>query len=155
MAAIPTEAVEAIQRALSLDPHCPPMTRSLLGRALLLDGKPEEALPELRWCAAHLPDYVPCFHSLVVAAVETGRMEEARAALREAMRLQPNWVPRNHTGTWYFRRRDSDVQRFPAAFGADRPVTGPGSEAAQVSGRGPTTTWRGTRRPTGAGRPER
>jgi DNA-binding winged helix-turn-helix (wHTH) protein/tetratricopeptide (TPR) repeat protein len=113
----PAEAVEAIQRALSLDPHCPPITRCLLGRALLLDGKPEEALPELRWCAAHLPDYVPCFHSLIVAAVETGRMQEARAALREAIRLQPNWVPRNNTGSWFFRRA-GDVQRFQAAFRA-------------------------------------
>ncbi len=83
----PDEAIEAFQQALSLDPHCPPMTRSLLGRALVLAGKPEEALPELRWAAAHLPDYVPSFHSLVVAAVETGRMEAARAALREAVRL--------------------------------------------------------------------
>jgi DNA-binding winged helix-turn-helix (wHTH) protein/tetratricopeptide (TPR) repeat protein len=113
----PAEAVEAIRRALSQDPHCPPITRSLLGRALLLDGRPEEALPELRWCAAHLPDYVPCFHSLIVAAVETGRMEEARAALREAIRLQPNWVPRNNTGSWFFRHA-SDAQRFLAAFHA-------------------------------------
>jgi DNA-binding winged helix-turn-helix (wHTH) protein/tetratricopeptide (TPR) repeat protein len=113
----PAEAVEAIRRALALDPHCPPITRALLGRALLLEGKSEEALPELRWCAAHLPDYVPCFHSLIVAAVETGRMEEARAALREAIRLQPDWVPCNHTLTWYFRRA-GDVKRFLAAFRA-------------------------------------
>ena len=112
-----SEAIDALQRALSLDPHCPPVTHSLLGRALLLDGKPDQALPELRWCAVHLPDYVPCFHSLVVAAVETGRREEARAALREAIRLQPNWMPRNHTGTWFFRR-PSDVDRFLAPFRA-------------------------------------
>ncbi len=111
----PAEAVAAVQRELSLDPHCPPTTRSLLGRALLLDGKPEDALPELRWCAARLPDYVPCYHSLIVAGVETGRMEEARAAVREAVRLQPHWVPRNNTGDWYFRRA-SDVERFAAAF---------------------------------------
>jgi DNA-binding winged helix-turn-helix (wHTH) protein/tetratricopeptide (TPR) repeat protein len=113
----PDEAIEAFQQALSLDPHCPPMTRSLLGRALVLAGKPEEALPELRWAAAHLPDYVPSFHSLVVAAVETGRMEAARAALREAVRLLPHWEPRNYTGPWYFRRA-SDVERFETAFRA-------------------------------------
>jgi DNA-binding winged helix-turn-helix (wHTH) protein/tetratricopeptide (TPR) repeat protein len=124
----PAEAIAAIRRALALDPHCPPITRALLGRALLLDGRPEEALPELRWCAAHLPDYVPCFHSLIVAAVETGRMEEARAAQREAIRLQPDWVPRNHTLTWYFRRA-SDVQRFLAAFRA-ADLTEPGTARA-------------------------
>ncbi len=41
-----TEAAEMLQRALALDPHCPPGTRSLLGRALLLAGKSEEALAE-------------------------------------------------------------------------------------------------------------
>ncbi len=112
-----TEAAEMLQRGLALDPHCPPVTRSLLGRALLLAGKPEEALAELYWCAAHLPDYVPCFHSLIVAAVETGRPEEAQAALRESLRLQPHWVPRNHTGTWFFRYA-SDAERFLAAFRA-------------------------------------
>jgi DNA-binding winged helix-turn-helix (wHTH) protein/tetratricopeptide (TPR) repeat protein len=131
----PTEAVEAIRRALALDPHCPPITRSLLGRALLLEGKPEEALPELRWCAAHLPDYVPCFHSLIVAAVETGREEEARAAMREAIRLQPNWVPRNHTGSWFFRRA-SDAQRFLAAFRAAG-LTEPEAERANDNLAGP------------------
>jgi len=123
-----SEAVAALQRALSLDPHCPPITRSLLGRALLLDGKPEQALSDLHWGAVHLPDYVPCFHSLVVAAVETGRMEEARAALREAIRLQPNWIPRNNTGTWFFRR-ESDADRFLTAFHAAG-LTDPGTEQA-------------------------
>jgi len=120
----PAEAAEAVQRALSLDPHCPPTTRSLLGRALLLAGQPEVALPELRWCAARLPDYTPCFHSLVVAATETGRMEEAQAALREAVRLQPHWTPRNNTGTWFFRSA-CDAERFQAAFLAAGWVEGP------------------------------
>ncbi len=109
------EAVDAVRLALSFDPHSRPATRAVLGRALLLAGQPDAALPELRWCAARLPDYVPCQHSLVVAAVETGRMAEARAALREVLRLQPDWVPRNHTGQWFFRR-DVDLARFRAAF---------------------------------------
>ena len=116
-AGYPADAIEAIQRALSLDPNCPPITRSLLGRALLLAGKPDAALPELRWCAAHLPDYVPCFHSMIVAAAETGRLEEARAALHESFRLQPHWMPLNNTGTWFFRHA-SDAERFKAAFRA-------------------------------------
>lgn len=123
------EAVEALQRALSLDSHCPPIAHCVLGRALLLDGKAEEALPELRWCTVHLPDYVPCLHSLVVAAAETGHMDEARAALREARRLQPHWVPRNHSGPWFFRLA-SDAERFLAAFRAAEPTE---SEAEQAN----------------------
>jgi DNA-binding winged helix-turn-helix (wHTH) protein/tetratricopeptide (TPR) repeat protein len=113
----PVEAAEAVRRALALDPHCPPTTRSLLGRALLVDGQPEAALPELRWCAARLPDYAPCYHSLIVAATETGRIDEAKTALREAVRLQPHWIPRNHTGLFFFRW-ERDAERFLAAFRA-------------------------------------
>jgi DNA-binding winged helix-turn-helix (wHTH) protein/tetratricopeptide (TPR) repeat protein len=111
------EAVEAMRFALSFDPMGPPTGYALLGRALLLAGKPDEALVELRRCAARLPDYAPCYHSLVVAAVETGRMEEARSALREVLRLQPGWVPRNHARHWFFRRPE-DLARFQSAFEA-------------------------------------
>lgn len=113
----PEEAVETLRQALAADPYCPPATRAVLGRALLLSGRPEAALPELRWCAARLPDYAPCFHSLVVAAAETGKLEEARRALAEVQRLQPDWRPRNHTGHWYFRM-PGDVDRFTTAFRA-------------------------------------
>lgn len=60
------------------------------------------------------PDYAPAYHSLVVAAAETGRIEEAREALREVFRLQPAWKPRNHTGVWFFRH-ERDAERFLAA----------------------------------------
>lgn len=113
----PEEAVETLRQALAADPFCPPATRAVLGRALLLSGRPEAALPELRWCAARLPDYAPCFHSLVVAAAETGNLEEARRALAEVVRLQPDWRPRNYSGHWYFRM-PGDVDRFTAAFHA-------------------------------------
>jgi hypothetical protein len=83
----------------------------------LLSGDPESALPELRWCAARLPDYVPCFHSIIVAAIETGRVDEAKQGVREAIRLQPHWVPENHSGTWFFRH-EVDAERFKAAFRA-------------------------------------
>lgn len=126
----PEEAVEVVQRALSLDPFCPPTTRAVLGRALLLAGQTEAALAELRGCAARLPDYAPSFHSLVVAAGETGQVEEAQAALRAVFRLRPGWVPRNHTGLWFFRR-ESDLARFLRAFraagwaGPDAPAVPP------------------------------
>ncbi|WP_376098172.1 winged helix-turn-helix domain-containing protein [Roseomonas sp. CCTCC AB2023176] len=111
------EAAEALQQALALEPLRPASLRAVLGRTLVLAGRPEEALDELRWCAARLPDYAPCFHSLVVACAETGRLEEARTALREVERLYPGWVPRNFTGQWYFRR-PGDAARFEAAFRA-------------------------------------
>jgi DNA-binding winged helix-turn-helix (wHTH) protein len=109
----PEEAAEAVRPIIAFDPHSPPTSHAALGRALLLAGRVEEALPELRRCAARLPDYAPALHSLVVAGVETGRMEEARAALREVFRLRPDWTPRDH-----FFRHDGIAERFVAAFRA-------------------------------------
>ena len=109
------EATEALQRVLLEDPLCPPTTRAVLGRALLLAGRLDEALDELRWCAARLPDYAPCLRCLVVAAAETSRLEEARAALREVLRLDPSLTLREPDERWLLRRTE-DKQRFLAAF---------------------------------------
>ncbi|MGX9964745.1 winged helix-turn-helix domain-containing protein [Roseomonas sp. F4] len=113
----PEEAAAAVREALALDQHGAPRSRAVLGRALLLAGQAEAALTELRWCAARLPDYAPCFRTLVVAAMEMGRPEEARAALRDVKRLQPNWVPGQRPVLW-FLRRPADLARFTAAFAA-------------------------------------
>jgi adenylate cyclase len=113
----PEAGVREARFALSRNPHHPPAARAAHGRGRLLAGRPEEALPELRACASRLPDYGHCHMSLVVACVETGRTDEARAALREVRRLRPGWTPRNFDGPWFFHR-DEDAARFHAAFQA-------------------------------------
>lgn len=114
-AGFPEEAAAVAQATIALDPLCPPTTQGILGRALLLSGKTEEALPPLRWCASRLPDYAATYDSLLVAALESGRIDEALAARREFFRIKPGWVPQNHTGFWFFRREE-DVRRFLAAY---------------------------------------
>jgi len=106
-----------LRLAISLNPFHPPFWKGALGRALLLAGYPEEALTELRRCAALAPDYRPCHSSTVVACVETGRVEEARAALREVLRLRPGWRIRDYDGVFGFQR-DADTARFLSAFRA-------------------------------------
>ena len=108
-------AVAELRLALSLNPYHPPFWLGTVGRALLLAGHPELALAKLRRCAALAPDYRPCHSSIVVACVETGRLQEARAALSEVLRLRPGWVLRNYDGVWGFRR-DADTARFLTAF---------------------------------------
>src|ERR1700688_2705716 len=61
----PAEAASETRMAPSLDPFHPPTWRAVLGRALLLSGRPEEALAELQFCAARLPDYGPGLQMLV------------------------------------------------------------------------------------------
>jgi adenylate cyclase len=97
------EAVRQMRLALSLDPFHLPTGRALLGRALLLSGRPAEAFTELQFCALRAPDYQPAQQMLVVAAVETGRMAEARAALGEVRRLIPELTAERLTENWFFR----------------------------------------------------
>jgi DNA-binding winged helix-turn-helix (wHTH) protein/tetratricopeptide (TPR) repeat protein len=111
----PGEAVEAMQETLAFDPHCPPRTRAVLGRSLLLMDQPEDALRELRLCAAQMPDFAPCQGSIVVAAIETGQIEEARAALAQMRRLHPEWVAGGKPFPWFLRRPE-DLSRFEKAF---------------------------------------
>lgn len=115
----PDEAVEVMRRTLHLDPYSPPTVYSVLGRALLMAGRPEEALPELRICAARLPDYAGCHHSILMAAHETGGADEARRAFEDIQRLQPGWRPGDGVGPWFFRKPE-DAERLRAAFEAAR-----------------------------------
>lgn len=113
----PEEAVQETRIALALDPFHPPAVRNQLGRALLLAGRAEEALAELRPLVARLPDYGPAYHTLVVTAVETGHMDEACAAVREVRRIGPHWTMRTLDSLWFFRRL-ADAERFRAAYRA-------------------------------------
>jgi len=111
------EAVELIKRTIELDPYGHPTIYAVLGRSLLMAGEPEAALPALRICTARLPDYAPCYHSLLVAAHETGHADEARQALTEIRRLQPDWDPQTGNGQRFFFGAQ-DGASIQAAFDA-------------------------------------
>ena len=117
MAGAYDSAVEELRLALSLNPYHPPFWWATLGRALVLAGRPHDALIELRRCAARAPDYRPGHSSMVVACVETGHLEEARAAMREVLRLRPGWVIRDYDGVFGFKN-EADTTRFLDAFRA-------------------------------------
>jgi TolB-like protein/DNA-binding winged helix-turn-helix (wHTH) protein len=113
----PEAGIEELRLSLELNPFHSPTMRGGLGRALLLAGRREEAIAELRWCAARAPDWGTSHSIMVVALVEMGLMDEARAAVREFQRIHPGWQPRNFDGPWSFHR-ESDAQRFLEAFQA-------------------------------------
>lgn len=113
----PEAAVDENRFALMLDPFHPPADRQQLGRALLRAGRPEEALAVLRPIIKVLPDYGLAHHTIVVAAYETGHMDEARTALREALRIAPHWTQRTMGSLWPFRDA-AFSERFRAAFRA-------------------------------------
>ncbi|HUC17920.1 MAG TPA: TIR domain-containing protein [Acetobacteraceae bacterium] len=113
----PVDAAREVRLAVSLDPFSSPSRRALLGQALLLSGQPEEALSELRWCAARLSDYGPCYRALAVAAIETGRTEEAGGAVQALLRISPSLTMRNMRETMFFRD-PAVTERFLAGMRA-------------------------------------
>ena len=112
----PDEAIVQTRRALMQDPLCPPVTRSVLGGALLLAGYPDQALLELQWCAGQLPQHHPTFDALVVAATEAGQPKIARDALAALERMQPLNAPEVR---WLLCRA-TDIERYRRAFAAAR-----------------------------------
>ena len=55
-----------------------------------LAGRCEEAIAVEKRVLTRAPDFAPAYWPLAVCSVELGRMEEARAAAAEFMRLEPS-----------------------------------------------------------------
>lgn len=89
-----TEAEPEFRLALSLNPTHPPTWRGLLGQLMVLAGRFEEALPELRFCAMRAPNYEPCLYALAVASASLGQIDHARAALRPMLQNDPDLTTR-------------------------------------------------------------
>lgn len=117
------EALLALQPAIALDAFSTAGPRTALGTVLLVTGRREEALAELRRAAAHLPDFPPCLRSTVVAAVELGRMDEAREAMARLCQIDPDWMGSLREFLSFIRDRQV-IDRFLNAFAAcGEPVT--------------------------------
>ncbi len=71
------EAVPLMRRALLLDPLHPPLYDNYMGRALLLSGDFEGAIPYLSECVRRLPNSWSCRQSLATADLYAGRSEAA------------------------------------------------------------------------------
>ncbi len=113
----PIEAERETRLALSLNPFHPPWWRASLGRALLVAGRLEEALAELRFCLARTPNYGPGLLVLVTAAAETDHIEEARMAVVTLLRNNLSLTVSVASGSLFYRD-PSLAERFRTAFRA-------------------------------------
>jgi adenylate cyclase len=111
------EGAAELHHAVSLNPFHPPFWHATLGRALLLAGRSEDALTQLRLSAALAPDYRPAHSTIVVACVETGRTREAQQAMQEVLRLRPGCTI-SQLDRVFGLYRDADNARFVGAFRA-------------------------------------
>ncbi len=84
------EALAQMEKAMRLNPFYPAMYLFELGLAQFMTQKLEEAIASLRKALARAPDFLWTRILLVLVFVEANRMEEARAEVAEALRIDPN-----------------------------------------------------------------
>ena len=86
------EAVQHFQRALALDPKYAPAHYNL-GNVWLDANRPRDAIVEYRLALQYegSETSAECHNNLGVALAEIGRIDEARAEFREALRIRPDF----------------------------------------------------------------
>jgi tetratricopeptide (TPR) repeat protein len=87
------QAVPHFERALEINPEFAE-TQSELGRVLAVEGQYDQAIPHLQKALAIKPDLVEAHYYLGASMYfSSGRTQEALAHWREALRVDPNFVP--------------------------------------------------------------
>ena len=91
LAGRPEEALQAIEKAMRLNPHYPPLNLLELGWAYRLMGRYEEAIAALKRAVIGNPDFLlPHFHLAIIYS-ELGQDEEARAEGAAILRISPTF----------------------------------------------------------------
>jgi tetratricopeptide (TPR) repeat protein len=95
----PEEAVGMIEKAIRLNPRASVRYLQDLGMAYREVGRCEEAITVTKQFLAVIPNYAPAYSTLAICYAEFDRLEEARAAVAELVRLSPSmsldWVRQN------------------------------------------------------------
>jgi TolB-like protein/DNA-binding winged helix-turn-helix (wHTH) protein/Flp pilus assembly protein TadD len=85
------ESIGLLEKAMRLNPRSPIFYFNNLGLAYRVAGRYEEAIALLERLLARNPNVMVAHLILTHCYVELGRLDEARAAGVEVMRLNPNW----------------------------------------------------------------
>ena len=85
------EAIEAVEKAIRLNPYHPAMYLFRLGQAYGLMGHHEKAVEALKNALNRDPRLLPVHAFLAFVYMEMGKREEARAQMAEFMRRNPDY----------------------------------------------------------------
>ena len=85
------EAIRLIEKAMRLNPHYPVWYLDILGWAYNLVGRHEEACEVLERALIRNPDLMSTHILLAIVYSEAGRLEKARAEVKEVLRISPDY----------------------------------------------------------------
>jgi tetratricopeptide (TPR) repeat protein len=88
----PEDAIESANKAVRLDPRNRDLYLVVIGWCYNLMGRYAEAVPLLKRHLARYPNQIAAHYNLVVAYVELGQMDEARAQIDEIKHINPQWT---------------------------------------------------------------
>jgi len=91
LAGRPEESIAVIEQGMRLNPRYPATYLLNLGFAYREAGRYEEALTLLKKLRALNPHFPPVHFNLAVCYAELDQLDEARAEVREILRLLPNF----------------------------------------------------------------
>ncbi|MBI3757457.1 MAG: adenylate/guanylate cyclase domain-containing protein [Deltaproteobacteria bacterium] len=111
----PEEGIELIEKAMRLNPRPPVFYIRSLGWAYRVAGRYEEALVPLKKFLTLNPNNVPVRLNLAACYAELGRIEEARAEVAEALRLNPTFSLEQAKQIYPFKD-PADLERFLASW---------------------------------------
>jgi len=113
MAGNTTVCISAAERALRLDPQYAgaSIVYDNLSQCYWQEGRYEEGLQAARRLLADLPDYYFGYVFVAMNAVGLGRLDEAREAIAEGRRAQPNLSLELVQGMYGVERPDIDARR--------------------------------------------
>jgi TolB-like protein/tetratricopeptide (TPR) repeat protein len=87
----PQEAIPLYKKAMRLNPHPPVWYYINLGSAYHMLGRYEDAIEQYKKSLALSPNSLPTYLCLCDTYMEMGREDEARAAVKEVMRINPRF----------------------------------------------------------------
>ena len=125
----PRAAIEAVAQAVRLSPRDPRLPTWMFGLPLAhcLLGEHEAGLAAIRRCLQFRPDSAGAYHSLAINLAHLGRQQEAAAAYRKLLTLEPDAMER---GEYFAQRIRDQGARFTGwkDFGARPKGHQPGHE---------------------------
>jgi adenylate cyclase len=88
----PRRAIDVINAYVRLDPFHAPFVSAFLGLAHYMLKEYMQALPLLRDCVSRSPNLRNGYVLLAATYAQIGKLEEARAAVAEVMRIEPDYT---------------------------------------------------------------